>query len=138
MKDDYKKALKKSTLHFLSKPVPFYGQIYWKQKWSGTRGQSLFRLRNTFRKIPLFVIYYMTNFDDVMWSSFWVIAKIASANLCKSNYDIIKYSTPICSFESGSCGKEGKKLQKVEYLENKKSFLDEIKGSFHSFWRAII
>ena len=36
-------------------------------------------------------------------------------------------------------GKEGKmEMQKSEYLENKKSFLDEIKNIFHSFWRAII
>ena len=35
--------------------------------------------------------------------------------------------------ESGKCGKEGKKLQKFEYLENEKSFLDEIKNIFHSF-----
>ena len=30
-------------------------------------------------------------------------------------------------------GKEGEKLQKFQYLENKKSFLDEIKSLFHSF-----
>ena len=47
-----------------------------------------------------------------------------------------KFSTSICSFESGMCGKEEKKLRKVEYLENEKSFLDEI--IFHSFWRPII
>ena len=28
-------------------------------------------------------------------------------------------------FESGKCGKEGKKLQKIEYLEKEKSFLDK-------------
>ena len=33
---------------------------------------------------------------------------------------------------------EGEKLQKFEYLENEKSFLDEIKNIFQSFWRAII
>ena len=31
------------------------------------------------------------------------------------------YSTSICPFGSGKCGKEGKKLQKFEYLENEKS-----------------
>ena len=36
-------------------------------------------------------------------------------------------------FESGKCGKEGKKLQKFEYLEKEKSFLDVIKNIFHSF-----
>ena len=35
--------------------------------------------------------------------------------------------------------KEGRsEIQKIEYLENKKSFLDEIKSIFHSFWRTII
>ena len=34
--------------------------------------------------------------------------------------------------------KRREKLQKFEYLENKKSFFDEIKNIFHSFWRAII
>ena len=91
-----------------------------------------------FRKIPLFVIYYLTKFDSVMWSSFWVIAKLVFPNLCKSIFDIINYSTSICPFESGKCRKEGKKSQKFEYLENKKSFLDEIKNTFDSFWRAII
>ena len=36
-------------------------------------------------------------------------------------------------FESGKCGKEGKKSQKFEYLENEKSFLDEIKTFFTVF-----
>ena len=68
-----------------------------------------------------------------MWSSFWVIAKIASANLCKSIHDIINYSTSICPFESEKYGKEGKKWQKTEYLENEKNFLDEIKSIFDSY-----
>ena len=40
-------------------------------------------------------------------------------------HDIINCSTSICPFESGKCGKEGEKLQKFEYLENEKRFLDE-------------
>ena len=50
----------------------------------------------------------------------------------------IKYSTSICPFEPGKSGKEEGKIQKFEYLGNGKSFLDEIKSIFHSFWRAII
>ena len=34
-------------------------------------------------------------------------------------------------------GKEGKKLQEFEYLENEKSFLDEIKNIFHSFLQSV-
>ena len=48
----------------------------------------------------------------------------------QTNSDFINCSTSICPFESGKCGKEGKKLQKFEYLGNEKSFLDEIKNSF--------
>ena len=44
----------------------------------------------------------------------------------------------MCPFESGKYGKEGKKLQIFEYLENEKSFLDEIKTIFLSFCRAIV
>ena len=82
-------------------------------------------------------MYYLIKFDDVMQNGFWVILKITSANLCEPIYDIINYSTFICPFESGKCGKEGKKLQNFEYLENEKS-LDEIKNIFHSFCRPII
>ena len=133
MKKDYQKALKKWTLFFLLNPVPFNGQSYQKQKGSRTSVQLLSRSRKKFRKIPLFVICYLTKFDDVMQSSFWVIPKITSANLCKSVHDNINYSTSICPFGSGRCGKEGKKLQKLEYLKNEKSFLDEVKNIFRSF-----
>ena len=133
MKEDYQKASKKLTIIFLSNPVPFNGQTYQKQKGPRTSNQSLFRLQNKFRKIPLLVIYYLTKFDDIILSSFRVIPKITSANLYKPIHDIINYSTSIWPFEFGKCGKEGKKLQKIEYLENKKSFLDEIKNILHSF-----
>ena len=56
-----------------------------------------------------------------------------SPNLCKPIHDIINYSTCICPFESGKEGKEGKNLQKFEYLENEKSSLDEIKNISQSF-----
>ena len=103
------------------------------KKGPGTSDQLLFRLGNKFKKIALLVMYYLTKFDDVIYSGFWVILKIKSVNLCKPIYDIINYSTSICPSESGKCGKEGKLLQKFEYLENEKSFLDEIKNIFPSF-----
>ena len=73
--------------------------------------------------------------DQVWWckDSFWVIPQIASANLCRSVHDTINYFTSICPSESGKFGKEGNILQKFEYLENEKNYLDEIKFFFHSF-----
>ena len=106
--------------------VTFNGQIYQKQK------GLMVRSWNKIRTVPLIVTYYLAKFGDVMWSCFWVIPKIASANLCKSFHDIINYLTSICPFESGKCGKEGKKSQKFEYLKNEKSFLDE--HSMSSYW----
>ena len=133
MKEDYQKAWKKLTLFFLWNPVTLYGQSNQKQKGSGNSDHSLFSLQTKFKNIPLFVTYYLTKFDHVMQSSFWVIPKITFAILCVSIHNIINYSTSNCPFEFGKCGKEEKKLQKFQYLENKKSFLDEMKNIFHSF-----
>ena len=72
-----------------------------------------------------------------IYSGFWVIPKIASVNLYKPIHGTINYSTFICPFESGISVKE-RNLQKFACLENEKSFLDEIKSIFYSFWRAII
>ena len=75
--------------------------------------------------------------DQVWWCSyngFWVIGKITSANLCKSVHGIINSSTFTSPFESRNGVKEGQKLQRFEYLENEKSFLDEIKGIFQTLF----
>ena len=66
MKEDYQKALKKLISFFLWNPVPFNGQSHLKEKGPGTSDQSLFRLKNKFRKIPLLAMYYLTKFDDVI------------------------------------------------------------------------
>ena len=58
---------------------------------------------------------------------------------CFFNLDFLQIILiPFVLFLSGNCGKEGKALQKFEYLENKKSFFDETKNTFDSFGRAII
>ena len=95
------KVFKKWTLFFLSNPLPFNVQSYQKHKGPGTSAQMLFRLQSKFRKILLLVIYYLTKFDDVIYSGFWVIRKFTSANLYKPIHDITNYSTSICPFESG-------------------------------------
>ena len=60
------KSLKKLNFIFLSNTVPFKGQSYQKQKGSGSSDQSLFRLQNESRKMPLLVIYYLTEFRDII------------------------------------------------------------------------
>ena len=56
----------------------------------------------------------------IIQSSFWDIPKITSANLCKPIHDIINYSISICPFESGKCGKEGKKYENLNISRMKK------------------
>ena len=67
LKEDYQKAFKKVTSFFLLNPVSFNRQNHQKQKGPGTSDQSLVRLRNKFRKIPLLVMYYLTKFDDIIY-----------------------------------------------------------------------
>ena len=93
---------------------------YFHQKGPGTSDQSLFRLWNNFRK-TLLIMYYLTKFDDVILSSFWVILKITSVNLCKPIYEIMNYSTSIYPFESGKCGK-GKKYKNLNISRTKRAF----------------
>ena len=70
MKEDYQKTLKNVTSFFPPNLVPFNTQNYQKQKRPGTSDQSLFRLRNKFRKNPLLFMYYLTKFDDVIQNGF--------------------------------------------------------------------
>ena len=48
----------------------------------------------------------------------------------------INDSTSICPFEPGKSGKEEEKIQKFEYVEIEKSFLDEIKKNFSQFLKG--
>ena len=135
LEKDYQKAIKKLASFFLLNPVRFNGK-YKKQKGPLTSDQLHFRLQNTFRKLFVLVLYYLTKFVDGIWSVFRVIPKITYANLSQPVHDI-NYSTFICPFESGNWKAQWKKFTRFECLKNKKSFLDEIKRIFHSFWRAL-
>ena len=66
MKGDCQKAFKKLTYFFFQTQFLFMDKVIKKKKGSGTSDQSFLKLRNKFRKIRLFVIYYLTKFDDVM------------------------------------------------------------------------
>ena len=57
---------------------------------------------------------------------------MTSANLCKPIHDIIYYSIFICIFESGKCGRKGKKYKNLNILRSKtafyaKKFVEKIK-----------
>ena len=131
MKEDYQEALKKVTLFFLSNSVHFNRQNYQKQKGPGTSDQSLFRLRNKFRKIPLLVMYYLTKFDIKRFLSYSknYICKFMQAN--SWHHKFFHFHLP---FWIWKVWRARGKILKFEYLENEKSFLNKIKNIvFHSF-----
>ena len=119
------KVLKKWTLFFVS----FFFQtlsLLMCKIITSKRGlelvATLFRLQSKFREIRLLVLYY------VIYSGFWVIQKITSANLCKPIYDIIHQLFHFhFSFWVWKVWIGREKIQKLEYLKKKKSFLGEIK-----------
>ena len=119
---------------FILNPVPFNGQSYQKQ-----RGLELVTIHSSGCETSFTTkfIYYLC----IIWPSLMMKGKAIFELFQKwhleiyTSHFITNNSTSICPVESGNCRKEGEKLQTFEYLENEKSFLDEI---FHSFWRAII
>ena len=102
------KAFKKLTLCFLPNSVLFNGKSHPKQKGPGTNSLSIFKLRNKFTKVSLLVTYYLTKFDGLMQSGFWVIPNISPWNSCKPFHEIIMYSFFVCPFESGNWKGRGK------------------------------
>ena len=114
------KSLRKGNFIFSFEPSPFQ-QTKLLRKGPGTCDQSLLRLQNKFRKVLLLVMYYLTEFDDIISRGFLVILKITSGNLCKQIYGIINYSTCICPFESGQCGKEGKTYKNMNVSRTKRA-----------------
>ena len=73
------------------------------------------------QKISLLVIYYLTKFDGIIWSGFWVIPKLTPSNFCKPMHDISNYSTSICPFESGKTGKEEEKYKNLDISRMKRA-----------------
>ena len=130
------KSHKKVNFLFLLNPVLLNGKNHEKQKRPGTSDQSLFILSNKFRKIPLLRMYYLAKFDLIICRCFLFIPKLYLLNLCKVFHVITNYSTFMCIFESERCGKEGKKLQTIAYLEKEEHFQMKSKAFFISFERV--
>ena len=138
MKEDYQNALKKVTFFFLLNPVPFNRQIYQKQKRPGTSDQSLFRLRNNFRKISFLFMYYLTKFDDVIQSGFWVNSKNSICKFMQANlwhHKLFHFHLP---FWIWKVWKGREKITKVWISQEQKKLFRWNKKKFHSFWRPII
>ena len=123
---------------FSSNPLPFNVQSYQKQKGPGTSAQMLFRLQSKFRKILLLVIYYLTKFDDVIYSGFWVIRKFYICKFIQANswhHKLFHFHLSFCIWKVWK-GRE--KITKVWISWEWKELFWWNKRYFHSFVRAII
>ena len=91
---------------------------------------------NSFRKIPYFYILS----GQVWWCNIKQFLSYSKYSICKLMQvnSWHKLSTSTGPFQPGKCGEEGEKTQKFKYLENEKSFFDEIKIIFHRLLKAII
>ena len=125
---DCQKVFKKPILVFLLKPVPFNRLDFEKQKGLELVNSCFFQATKQFQNN-----YCISDIlPDHVWRclQLFVIPKITFANWCNPVHNIINYSTFIFPFESRKCRKKEKKF---EYLDNKKSFLGQIKSIFHDF-----
>ena len=122
MKEDYKKALKKLALIYLSKLVYFNRQSYLKQKGSGTSEQLLFRLQNKSKNIPLFVMYYLTKFDDVKKRSFELFQNLHLQIYASQFMTSQIIPLPFVLLNLGSVERMGKNFKNVNILRTKKAF----------------
>ena len=133
MKEDYQKAFKKLTLLFLLSPVPFNRQGYQKRYGLELVTSNSQVTKQVQKCSP--ICYILS--DQVWWCNVKQFFNYSKIYICKfiqvNSWHHKLFQFHLSPFKSGKCGKEGKKLQKFEYLENKNTFLDEIKNISYSF-----
>ena len=132
MKEKDQKALKKLALFFFRTQSLLMDKVI-----KNKMGLELVTSRYSGHKTSSEKFFYLLY---IIWLSLTMYCKAVfelfqklHRQIYTSQFMAINYSTSICPLESGKCGKEGKKSQTCEYLDNEKSFLDEMKNIFHSF-----
>ena len=88
-------------------------------------------------------LYSYVLFDQVWWCNITRFLSYSKNHACKLNFMQVnswhhKSFLFHLTFRIWKKWKRRRKLQKFEYLENGKNFLDETKNIFYSFWRAMI
>ena len=67
-----------------------------------------------------------------------ILSNMSVVILCQPGCDVINFEINLLSNQAGFFYLPKKSRQKFKYLENEKSFYNEIKSIFHQFWRAVI
>ena len=113
------------------------------KKGSGTSFWCTFFAWFFHRNVTYFILYQWTKFQcHTFFPSQDIKPNVLSSYL--DSWDVTNFKIYFGSSSEAMADRQGEKeerkmeIQKFKYLENKKRFLDEIKNTFHSFWRAII
>ena len=117
------------------RPSRFFGQDYINQKEPGTTYYSLLKLQIIFKNIPFSLIYHLNNFDALVQSCFWVIPKIAYANLCKPAHDVIIIPVSTVHLKLKHMKRKEKNSKKFKILRKKRAFQIKLKAFFIIFER---
>ena len=112
------------------------------KKGSGTSFWCTFSAWLFHKNVPYLILYQWTKFQfHIFFPSQDIKQHVLLSSYLDSwwRYKLEDLSSINLLSNGGQGEKERKReIQKSQYLENEKSFLDEIKNIFHSFWRAII
>ena len=68
------------------------------------------------------MVNHLGNFDVLIQSGFWVIPKIAFANLCKPIHDVIIIPISFDPLNLETVKKEGKKYERLNISRTKRAF----------------
>ena len=111
------------------------------KKGSGTNILCKFSVWLFHKNVPYLIHYQWTKFQCHTFFPSWYIKQIVLLSSYLVSWRCHKLEDPSSINFKGMAGR-GKRREdgntKLEYVENEKSFSDEIKNIFHSFWLAII
>ena len=109
-------------------PVSFYGHCYERQNTPGTIYPSLFRFPS--------VINLLANLDTLIQRGFWVVNKVTIDSLCKPYHDVINILFWTSSQDLETLDKKEENYKKIDYLDDEKSILGEIKTIFQNLLKT--
>ena len=109
------------------------------RKWSRTSFWCTFSASFFHKNVPYLILYQLTKFNVI---SFFLLKQnaLVSSYLDHCRPHKLQHLSSIILLANGwQAKKEGKtETQKFEYLDNQKSYLDEIKSIFRKYLRAVI
>ena len=109
-------------------------KLFWKNR-PGISLRASFSVWFLKKNVSVVIFYELTRFHCLV--AFTLLGNMCIAIICKSGCDVMNFEVNFIFLIKLFSYMTKKTWQKRKYLENEKSFLDEIKTNFHHFWRAL-